>query len=164
MGSVLLIIIDDKTAVIGRLPNPPVGRAAVKNIEVARLSVEQVGVNEVTARTVRELAKPVDFAFRARVGFDNRLAQRLALDKILRQVIEGTIEVVVQPRIRLECPDQNLPIEPWVAVEREAGSKKKRMADSSKIGPRNFSSGPTAVGGGFTFDRSLSANTTLFPR
>ena len=69
------------------------GHAAVKHRKIARRAIEQIGMDQVAPGAVDEIAQPVDLAFGAGIGRDDRLAQRLAFDEVLRQLVERPVEM-----------------------------------------------------------------------
>ena len=55
-----------------------------------------------------------------RIDGDDRFAQRLAVDEILRQLVERAVEMGVQPRLPLVDADQDFPAVEW--IEGKAGA------------------------------------------
>ncbi len=68
------------------------------------------------------MSKTIDFPGHIRVSLAERLLQHLPLDEIVGQLIERTVEIIVHPCAALEHADQDLTVEPGVAVKREAGA------------------------------------------
>src|SRR5438046_104351 len=72
------------------------------------------------ARAVGKITQPVDLALGAGIDRNDRLAQRLAVDEILRQLIERAVESGVEPRLPFVDADQDFPAVEW--IERKAGA------------------------------------------
>src|SRR5262245_2391541 len=106
-----------------------VGGAAVEDHQVLLGAVVPVGADHVTAGAAGRDAVAVDLAGEPRLHREDRLAQGFALDEIVRQLVEGPVEVVVDAGIALEHADQNFAVELVVAVEGKAGA----LADQDAV-------------------------------
>src|SRR4051795_3488734 len=90
------------------------------SVELVFLAIEHVRMDHIAAGTVRVVAKPTDLAFDARISIDDRVAQRLAFDEVLRELIERPVEIGVEHGIGLESSDEDFSIQPMVPVECKA--------------------------------------------
>ena len=91
-------------------------------IEVGCAAIKHVRMNQESPPTVGIVAKAINLALGVRVGLDHSPAQRFPFDEVLRQLIERTVEVIVDPRVGLKRADQNFAIHPMIAIERKAGA------------------------------------------
>src|SRR6185436_862596 len=102
---------------------------ARKDREIARQAVEKIGMDQEAAGAVGIIAEPVDFALGARIDGNDRLAQRLSVDEVLRQLIERAVESGVEPRLPSVDADQDFP--PIERIEGKAGT----LADLNGLAP-----------------------------
>src|ERR1700674_517469 len=112
----------DEAAVIGVIGPSPVGRAIMEGSELLLRTIVEIRTDQIAAGAGGCSAKAVDLSRQTRLNRENSLAQRLAFDEIVWQLIERAIEVVVYAGVSLEYADQDLPFQSIVLIEREAGS------------------------------------------
>src|SRR5262249_38086132 len=91
--------------------------------------ISRVRLDQEADLTVRRTAETIDLAFEAGGDFQNGLPQRLALDEVIRQLIERPIEIRVEPVVALVDADENLAVKKVVPVERKTGA----FADDNAI-------------------------------
>src|SRR5215470_3914964 len=128
------VLLVDEAFVIARRRHALVGRAALERHQVVVVAIVPVGRDQVAVLSARRDAVAVDLAGEAWIDREDRLAQRLALDEIVGQLIERAVVVVVDPRIALEHADQDFPLGLVVAIIGEAGA----LADQDALGARNW--------------------------
>src|SRR4029077_2791092 len=119
----------DKAAVIARLLLLLL-RAGVNRIEIADRPIRQVRSDHVTDAAVRRASETVDLPLERRLHLQDRLAQRLAFDEIIRKLVERSVEIIVGENIAFERADQNFPLEPMILVEGKSGA----LADQDAAG------------------------------
>jgi hypothetical protein len=104
-------------------------RAFIDAIEFADGPVRGVGLDLEADGAIRKTAETVDVTFEAGSDLQNGLPQRLALDEVVRQLIERPVEMGVEPIVGLKDADENLPVTPAVLVEGKAGA----LADENAL-------------------------------
>ncbi|MBN9183258.1 MAG: hypothetical protein J0I66_09725, partial [Microbacterium sp.] len=82
----------------------------------------------------RRAAEPVDLALEARLNLQQRVAQRLALDEVVRQLIERSVEVIVDAHIVLVDADEDFPLQPMIGVIDETGALADPQMRPARIG------------------------------
>ena len=93
--------------------------ALIENDEILERAIVPVGRNHVAVGAAWRNAKPVDAAGQVRLHFKYGAAQRLALDEVVRKLIKGPVEIIVDARVALENADQDFAVNLVVAVEGE---------------------------------------------
>ena len=99
-------------------------------IEVGDRLVRQIRPDHEADAAVRRAAEAVDLALELRPHAEDRVAQRLALDEVVRKLVERPVEIVVGAHVALERADQDFPVQPMILVERKAGA----LADQDAVG------------------------------
>src|SRR5262249_13388844 len=131
-------LLAEKTALPCRIQNEapiiearsaPLG-AAMRRVEVVLMPIQPIGMNQVAAGSIDEIAEPVDLTFDDRIRIDDGVAQVISRDEVFRQLVERTVERGVQLRIGFKHADQNLSCQLMVAIERKGGT----LADYDTIG------------------------------
>ena len=79
---------------------------------------------------VERRAVTVDAALELGRDVEDGVAQRVALEEVVGELVERAVVIVVHPRVALEHADQDFAVELVVAVEREAGA----IADQDAVG------------------------------
>src|SRR5215467_5121377 len=93
------VLVIDEAFVVARRRHALAGRAPLERHEVVVVAIVPVGRDQVAVLAARRDAKTVDLASKARVDREDRLTQRLALDEVVRQLIEWAVVVIVDARI-----------------------------------------------------------------
>src|SRR5262249_43068185 len=110
-----------------------VGRAALEGNEIIVAAIVPIGRDQIAILAARRDAVAVDLAGEGRIDREDCLAQRLALDEVVRQLIERAVIVVVDARIALEHANQDFALDLVVTIVGKAGA----LADQDALGARN---------------------------
>jgi hypothetical protein len=114
-------LIVDETIVIGGSSNFT-DSALMKAIEVVDFAVGQIRNDQEAYLPARLAPEPIDMALEAGLHLENGLAKRFALDEVVGQLVEWSIEVGVQSHVAFMDADQDFAIELVVAIEGETGA------------------------------------------
>src|SRR5438132_11834085 len=93
------VLVVDEAFVVARRRHALVGRAALERNEVVVATIVSVGCDQIAVLAARRDAVAIDLAGETRIDREDRLAQRLALDEVVRQLIERAVIAVVDPPI-----------------------------------------------------------------
>src|SRR6266545_1520378 len=127
------VLVVDEAFVVARRRHALVGRAALERNEVVVATIVSVGCDQIAVLAAWRDAVAIDLAGETRIDREDRLAQRLALDEVVGQLIERAIIVVVDPRIALEHADQDFALDLVVTIVGKAGA----LADQDALGARD---------------------------
>src|SRR5215510_6455731 len=101
----------------------------MEDVEILLGSIRQVGRNHVAYGPVRCASKTIDLTFQAGLDGEDDFAQSFAFDKVVGQLIEWPIEIVVRANIAFVCADHDFAVETVVPVEGKIGP----LADKEAI-------------------------------
>src|SRR5262249_23626382 len=84
-------------------------RALIDDLQVLLIGVLEIGCDQITGFATRRVAETIDLALHLGACGDNGVVERIAFEKVVRQLIEGTVEIVVDRGIGLIDANQNFP-------------------------------------------------------
>src|SRR5262245_14585053 len=122
-------VVADEAIVIGRSGALLAGCAAMEDVEILLGSIRQVRRDHVAYGPVRCASKTIDLTSQAGLEGENDFAQSFAFDKVVGQLIERSIEIVIRANIAFVCADHDLAVETVVPVEGKIGP----LADKEAI-------------------------------
>src|SRR5690606_35162187 len=119
-AEVLVILLNVNEAAIVEVRGHFVARGAlIENDKILERAIVPVGRNHVAVGATWRNAKPVDAACQVWFHLKNGGPQRLALDEVVRDLIKGPVEIIVNASVALENADQDFAVDLVVAVEGE---------------------------------------------
>src|SRR5262245_29325887 len=88
-------VVEDEAFIVTLGRNALVGRAGVEQDEVAVGPIVPIGSDQVAVVAAGRYAIAVDLALELGLGRHDRIAQNIAVDEVVGQLIERAVEVVV---------------------------------------------------------------------
>src|SRR5262245_62405369 len=88
-------VVEREAAVVLRGRRVPAARALIEEHELGRLFIRKVRRDHEALLPARRAAEAVDPALAAGIDGEDRVAQGFALDEIVRQPVERSVEIVV---------------------------------------------------------------------
>src|SRR5579884_1460419 len=138
---ILPLSIEDEAAVVGALLPAMALRAALRPAEFVDALVEPVGRNQVAQLAARHGAETVDLSLEIGLHLEDRVAQRVTLDEIVRELVERPVKIVVDADIFLVGADHDLPVEAMIPIEHETRALSDQDAVAERRGEESVRDG-----------------------
>src|SRR5262249_7319473 len=107
-------------------------RAPVDGLEIRLAMIKLVGVNKISPLFVEVVAQSIKLTLDAGIRRDDSAPQLVSFNEILGEMIKGTIELIVDPRIALVDANEDLAVRKVIPIERDPGAS----PDQNPVGSR----------------------------
>ncbi len=108
-----------EAGVVPRRRNAPAGRAAIENLQPLRVAVFHIRYDGET-RAIGETSVAIDLAFQIGRDRENGVSKSIALDEIVRHLVERAVQIVVRRYVVMKGADENLPVSMLIAIDGKA--------------------------------------------